>query len=72
MAGRLRQLVKALQLRAILKPCGGCRIDKFIESGPPEDIANTLQERCADELAKKKVLCAKARADMGWPSRKGA
>ena len=45
---------------------------EVIESGPPEEIANAFQELFADKIAKTKIACAKAREEMGWPSRKDA
>ena len=45
---------------------------EVIESGPPEEIAKAFQELFADKIAKTKIACAKAREEMGWPSRKDA
>ena len=43
---------------------------EVIESGPPEEIAKAFQELFAENIAKAKIACAKARGEMGWPSRK--
>ena len=45
---------------------------EVIESVPPEEIAKTYLELFADKIAKTKIACAKAREEMGWPSRKDA
>ena len=70
MAGLLRQLVEASQLQTVDEPCLPER--EVIESGPPEEIAKAFQELFADKIAKTKIACAKAREEMGWPSRKDA
>ena len=41
----------------------------IIEGGPPDSIANAFQKMFAAKIAKTKVACAKARAEMGWPAR---
>ena len=42
---------------------------KIIEGGPPESIAEAFQEMFAAKIAKMKLACAQARAQMGWPAR---
>ena len=41
----------------------------IIEGGPPDSIADAFQKMFAEKIAKTKVACAKARAEMGWPAR---
>jgi len=41
----------------------------IVEKGPPEQIAKAFKEMFAKKIAKTKVACAKARAQMGWPCR---
>ena len=43
-----------------------------IESGPLEEISKAFQELFADKSFETKIACAKAREEMGWPSRKDA
>ena len=45
---------------------------EIIESGPPAEIAKAFQELFADKIAKTKIACAKAREELGWPSRADA
>jgi hypothetical protein len=40
-----------------------------IESGPPEGWLTELDSVFGDKIAKTKVACAKARAELGWPAR---
>ena len=42
---------------------------EIIEGGPPDSIADAFQTMFAEKIAKTKVACAKARAEMGWPAR---
>ena len=42
---------------------------EIIEGGPPDSIADAFQKMFAEKIAKTKVACAKARAEMGWPAR---
>ena len=42
---------------------------EIIEGGPPDSIADAFQKMFAAKIAKTKVACAKARAEMGWPAR---
>ena len=44
----------------------------IIESGSPKEIVKAFQELFADNIADTRIACAKAREDMGWPSRKDA
>ena len=41
----------------------------IIEGGPPEEIADAFQEIFATKIAKTKLACIRARAQMGWPAR---
>ena len=41
----------------------------IIEGGPPEQIADAFQEIFAAKIAKTKLACIQARAQMGWPAR---
>ena len=70
MARLLRQLVEASQLRAAAEPwVAGARGHRI---WTPKEIAKAFQELFADKIAKTKIACAKAREEMGWPSRKDA
>ena len=41
----------------------------IIEGGPPDSIADAFQEMFAAKIAKTRLACANARAQMGWPAR---
>jgi len=41
----------------------------IIEGGPPDSIADAFQEMLAAKIAKTRLACANARAQMGWPAR---
>ena len=43
----------------------------IIEGGPPESITDAFEEIFIEKIAKTKLACAQARADMGWPARQG-
>ena len=42
---------------------------EVIEGGPPEAWLAQLDNLFKDKIAKTKVACAKARAELGWPAR---
>ena len=50
-------------------PSHGLPDREIIEGGPPDSIADAFQKMFAAKIAKTKVACAKARAEMGWPAR---
>ena len=41
----------------------------IIEGGPPESITTAFEDLFAQKIVSTKCACARARADMGWPSR---
>ena len=43
----------------------------IIEGGPPENITNAFEEMFSKKIAATKQACARARAEMGWPARRG-
>ena len=43
----------------------------IIEGGPPESITNAFKELFEKKIADTKRACARARAEMGWPARRG-
>ena len=43
----------------------------IIEGGPPENITDDLEELFSKKIAATKQACARARAEMGWPARRG-
>ena len=43
----------------------------IIEGGPPENITNAFEEMFSQKLAATKEACARARAEMEWPARRG-
>ena len=43
----------------------------IIEGGPPESITKAFEELFAAKIATTKAACARARAEMGWPARRG-
>ena len=42
---------------------------KIIEGGPPESIAEAFDDLFKKKIASTKHVCARARAEMGWPAR---
>ena len=43
----------------------------IIEGGPPENITNAFEELFSQKIAATKRACARARAELGWPARRG-
>ncbi len=43
----------------------------IIEGGPPESINSAFEELFSQKIAATKRACARARAKMGWPARRG-
>ena len=43
----------------------------IIEGGPPEKITNVFEELFSQKIAATKRACGRARAEMGWPARRG-
>ena len=43
----------------------------IIEGGPPENITNAFEELFSQKIAATKRACTRARAEMGWPARRG-
>ena len=43
----------------------------IIEGGPPQSIADAFHKMFDKKIAKTKVACVRARAQMGWPARPG-
>ena len=41
-----------------------------IESGPPEAIAGAFKELVEEKIAATKLVCPKARQELGWPLRR--
>ena len=51
--------------------CHGLPDRDVIEGGPPKDIADAFDELFSKKIAATKRACAGARAEMGWPARRG-
>jgi len=48
--------------------CIGCPDRSIIEGGPPAVMMELFQELFGDKVARTKIACREARADLGWPS----